>query len=143
MPEAALIESLIQSLTHLTRHLSAENEVLTRRDASALKPMQADKERLSDDYLKIMEVVRRSPGLIEGLDEDSKIRLRQAGSAFNKVMEEHCRRVTALKMVGEGVIKAITEQVAARNKPGTYGTGDAQRRRQQDAPTSIALDQSI
>jgi hypothetical protein len=144
MTEVQLIESLIQALTHLTRHLEAENTALAKNNAAALKPMAAEKDRLSAEYTKIMEAVRRNPVLVDSLSEDDKLRLRQAGRAFNAVMEEHRRRVTVLKTVGEGIIQAISEHVTARNRPASYGYGDSSKRRPVNTqPTSIALDQNI
>ena len=144
MTEVQLIESLIQALTHLTRHLEAENAALARSNAAALKPMAAEKDRLSTEYMKIVEAVRRNPVLVDELSEDDRLRLRQAGRAFNAVTEEHRRRVTVLKTVGEGIIQAISEQVTARNRPATYGYGDSSQRRPANVqPTSIALDRNI
>lgn len=143
MSDAQIVETLIQCVVHLTRHLEAENHILNKRDAAALQPMAEEKGRLTANYLKIMEVIKRNPSLMQNLPQETKDRVRHAGNAFNSVMEEHCRRVTALKNVGEGVIRSISEHVSAKNRPVSYGQGNSAMRRPTNSPTSIAIDRNI
>jgi len=143
MSDAQIVENLIQSVVHLTRHLEAENHILSKRDATALTPLAEEKARLTADYLKVMEVVCRNPSLVQDLPQDTRDRVRHAGTHFNTIVEEHARRVTALKKVGEGVIRAISEHVSARNRLSSYGQDIASGRRGVMVPTSIAIDQNI
>jgi hypothetical protein len=143
MSDAQIVETLIQTVVHLTRHLEAENHILKKRDAAALQPMAEDKARLTADYLKIMDVIRRNPSLMQGLPQETKERVRHAGNAFNAIMDEHRRRVTALKTVGEGVIRSISEHVSAKNRPLSYGQGTGAARHRSSSPTSIAIDRNI
>lgn len=143
MSDAQIVENLIQSVVHLTRHLEAENQILARRDPGALQPLAEEKARLTSDYLKVMDVICRNPSLVQSLPQDTKDRVRYAGTHFNTIMEEHGRRVTALKKVGEGVIRAISEHVSAKNRLSSYGHDMGTTRRSSSTPTSIAIDQSI
>jgi hypothetical protein len=143
MSDAQIVENLIQCVVHLTRHLEAENHILAKRDPAALLPLAGEKDRLTTEYLKIMEVIRRNPSLMQDLPQDTKDRVRHAGNAFNTVMDDHRRRVTALKTVGEGVVRSISEHVSARNRPTSYGQGAGAARRPASMPTSIAIDRNI
>jgi hypothetical protein len=142
MSDAQIVEDLVQCVVHLTRHLEAENKILAKRDAAALQPLAEEKSRLTAEYLKIMEIIRRNPSLMQGLSQDTRDLVRHAGTVFNAVMEEHRRRVTALKIVGEGIIRSISEHVSARDRPPSYGQGTAVRR-PVSVPTSIAIDRNI
>jgi septal ring factor EnvC (AmiA/AmiB activator) len=142
MSDAQIVEDLVQCVVHLTRHLEAENKILAKRDAAALQPLAEEKSRLTAEYLKIMEIIRRNPSLMQGLSQDTRDLVRHAGTVFNAVMEEHRRRVTALKIVGEGIIRSISEHVSARDRPPSYGQGPAARR-PVSVPTSIAIDRNI
>lgn len=143
MSDAEIIENLIQCVAQLTRHLEAENAILAKRDATALQPLAEEKSRLTADYLEIMEIIRRNPSLVQGLSREKRELVRHAGTVFNAVMEEHRRRVTALKIVGEGVIRSISEHVSARNRPATYEPTPGTSRRPAAVPTSIAVDRNI
>lgn len=144
MSETSLPETLLQTLQQLTAHLEKENELLAAREPAALEPLAAEKNRLTDAYLEAMAVVRRNPDVLAGVSAELKSRLHEAGEAFNTVFEEHRRRVTALKNISEGVIKAVSRQADSKNRlSDTYGETALPTRSAPTKPTSIAVDQQI
>lgn len=144
MAETALVESLTETVIALTRHLEMENDILAARRPEDLQPLAAEKQRLSDAYLKDITVLKRNPETLEGVPAALTDRLKAAGRDFEAVLDEHHRRVAALKSVSEGLIQSISDEVASRNRPvAGYGERALPEGRGAATPTSIALNQVI
>lgn len=116
----------VEQLIALTQRLAE----LMRREADAFEAHRphdvvasADETaRLANLYRHESLRLRRDPGLIEAADAKARQRLMEATRAFDEALHRHGRAVEACKVVTEGLVKAIAEEVAAQKaQPAGYG----------------------
>jgi hypothetical protein len=78
--------------------------------------------RLANIYRHESARVRANPSLVSGLPPTQRARLVRATEAFDAVLARQDRAVAAAKIVTEGLVRAIAEEVAAQRHQGsTYG----------------------
>lgn len=114
---AALTEQLSERLTRETRAFEA------RRPQEVANGV-ADTQRLANLYRHETTRIRREPDLIAGADPARRERLKRATLAFDAVLARHGRALEAAKLVTEGLVRAVAEEVAsARPQASGYGPG--------------------
>jgi hypothetical protein len=97
--------------------------------------------RLANAYRHESARIRSQPGLIAGLSGPQSHRLRRATEAFDAVLARQARSVAAAKIVTEGLVKAIAEEVAVqRQRVNVYGASGTTAA-QPAAATAITLNQ--
>lgn len=95
--------------------------------------------RLANMYRHESSRVRGNPALVAGAPLTVRTRLLRATEAFDAVLARQERAVSAAKVVTEGLVRALAEEVASqRNKGMTYGAG---AQTSTAAATAITLNQ--
>lgn len=116
--DAATPHDRVEQLIALTNRLAE----LMRREADAFEAHRPhdviasaeETARLANLYRHESLRLRKDPGLIEAADMVARKRLVEATRAFDDALHRHGRAVEACKVVTEGLVKAIAEEVAAQ-----------------------------
>lgn len=128
---------LIQLTERLTDRLAGETLAFEAHRPHDAAQGIAETQRLANLYRHEAARVKADPGLVSGASELTRKRLIRATEAFEAVLARHGRAVTAARVVSEGLVKAIAEEVA-RNRSAVAGYGPAARSAAADA-SAIAL----
>jgi hypothetical protein len=130
--DAGIPDERVKQLVVLTERLTG----LMRKEAEAFethRPHDALKHadetaRLANLYRHESAKVRHDPSLVAAASEANRRKLIEATRAFDTALARHGRALEAAKVVTEGLVKAIAEEVAAQKAPGAgYGPGAAAR----------------
>jgi len=108
----------VEQLIALTNRLAD----LMRREADAFEAHRphdviasADETaRLANLYRHESLRLRKDPGLIEAADAKARKKLMDSTRAFDEALHRHGRAVEACKIVTEGLVKAIAEEVVSQ-----------------------------
>lgn len=125
-PENAIerVGQLIALTERLTEMVAADAQAFENRrpqDAAAQLPETA---RLANIYRHESARVRADPGLVNNAPPELRQRLIRATEAFDAVLARQVRAVGAAKVVTEGLVRAIAEEVAVQRQQGSvYGPG--------------------
>ena len=137
------VTHLLQITQALTRLLEQENTWLTERRPSDIQTLSEEKSRLSSLYTKELRVIRKHKSQVKQLDKALRQSLNDATEQFQTVLAKNERLVFRLKGVSEGLIQAIGEEIAKRNRPlPAYGQ-NATIQKDGPMPTTLALDARI
>ena len=128
MTEAAKrrVENLIQLTEGLTALIAAECRAFeSRRPHEAAKTLE-ETARLANIYRHESLKIRADRSLIAPAPRELKLALVRATEAFDAVLARHGRALEAAKIVTEGIVKAVAEEVVSRRSTGAgYGSGGA------------------
>lgn len=121
--------------------VTAEIEALNARKLDGASADFAEKERLAHTWRIEVSRIKQEPGLLAGVDEPRKQRMRDAAKRLETALESHAVAVAAMREVTEGIVRAIAGEVAAqRAAPAGYGRqGQVQPGSPRDA-SGLALD---
>jgi hypothetical protein len=138
----------VLTLISLTRRLmeviAAENTVLSERRPQDARPLIEEKGRLAAAYAQEMDIIRKNGGARSFANADQLRELKRETSLFNKVLEEHRRLVNRARIVTEGMLKAVGDEVARRNRPPQgYGKNAAPVESKIAIPATLTLNQVI
>lgn len=116
---------LTERLTELVAAQALAFEQHRPQDAAA---SIEETSRLANIYRHESAKVRANPGLLAGASLADRARLTRATEAFDAVLARQARALEAAKVVTEGLVRAIAEEVAAQREKGAadaYGpTGE-------------------
>lgn len=128
---------LLTLTERLTARLLAETAAYeAHRPQEAAAGLAATAE-LANLYRHESVRLKRDPGLLAGAPADLRARLVEATRAFEAVLARHGRAVSAAKVVSEGLMEAVAQEVA-RHRASTAGYGPGARPARGDA-TAITL----
>jgi hypothetical protein len=130
-----------QALLKLTERLTAlireETRLFKDRRPHDALPLQDEKSQLANIYRAEVARARQEPARFAGAPAQARALLRDATKAFHAALEENGHVVNAMRILTEGVVKAIADEAARQRSVGDgYGPGAAQRSAQ---PTGFAL----
>tara|TARA_R110000868_G_scaffold219607_1_gene470712 strand:+ start:15266 stop:15715 length:450 start_codon:yes stop_codon:yes gene_type:complete len=134
------------ALLRLTRRLTdlIENETQLfrlRRPQDALA-LQDEKSQLANIYRAEVARAGNDPERFAGASAQAKSLLRTATERFHTSLADNARAVTALKVITEGVVRAIADEaVRQRSTANGYGPG-ATHRVQRSGTMPITLNQT-
>jgi hypothetical protein len=116
------VEQLIALTERLTGRLQADAELFEARRPQDVAVSTHETLELSNLYRREAALVRANPALIAGAPEPRRKKLIEATRTFEAVLGRHGRSVKAAKIVTEGLVRTIAEEVAARRAPAAgYG----------------------
>lgn len=111
--------TLTERLTAAIRQDLADFEARRPQDAA---PRVEETARLANIYRHESARVRRDPSLVAQAPEHARAELKRATKAFETVLARHVRAVEAAKVVTEGLVQAIAEELASKRAgAGAYG----------------------
>jgi hypothetical protein len=124
---AERIDQLILLTERLTNLVADQAQAFeSRRPQDAVVHIE-ETGRLANLYRHESSRIRGNPDLISGAGLAQRQRLRRATEAFDAVLARQARAVGAVKIVTEGLVRAIAEEVASqRHKGASYGPGALQ-----------------
>ena len=134
--------------SRLTQILTQETELLHAGPAREIAKFQAEKSKLLGQYKSELTAFRgilKSPGSPEQTDLQT---LKRETEAFKRALRAHDHILVAKKTATEGILQAIGNEVARRNKPvesyrrnGTLGP--AMPAYAAARPTTLTLDRRV
>ncbi|WP_417495244.1 flagellar basal-body protein FlbY [Maricaulis sp.] len=135
-------EALLRLTIRLTELVRGETRMFQRRRPQDAVTLQDEKSKLANIYRSEVARARSEPTRFAGAPAPLKNTLREATVSFHAALAENARAVTAMKVITEGVVRAIAEEAERQRSTGHgYGPGAAQRP-QQSRGLSIALNQT-
>lgn len=135
-------DALLRLTVRLTELIRSETELFQRRRPQDAAALQDEKSKLANIYRGEVARARAEPSRFAGAPAAIKHTLRQATEVFHAALAENARAVTAMKVITEGVVRAIADEAdRQRNTGNGYGPGAAQRP-QRSGGLSIALNQT-
>ncbi|WP_417477366.1 flagellar basal-body protein FlbY [Maricaulis sp.] len=135
-------EALLRLTIRLTELIRGETRMFQRRRPQDAVTLQDEKSKLANIYRSEVARARSEPARFAGAPAPLKNTLREATVSFHAALAENARAVTAMKVITEGVVRAIAEEAERQRSTGHgYGPGAAQRP-QQSRGLSIALNQT-
>lgn len=118
------VEQLMALLAQLTARITAETQAFEARRPQEAQAGLAETQRLANLYRHEATRIRRDPSLIAAADPTRRYRLREAVTGFEATLARHARALEAAKVVTEGLVKAVAEEIAAaRPQAAGYGPG--------------------
>ena len=112
---------LTDRLTEITLKQAQAFEAHRPQDAATLLD---ETSKLANVYRHESARIQANPALIEGAPPSLRLTLIRSTEAFDAVLARQGRAVNAARVVTEGLVKAIADEVASqRHKGSTYGPG--------------------
>ncbi len=135
-------------LTVLTERLTAilESEIvaLMEKRPAVLADHAPERDKLAAVYAQEMALIRKDNRLIKGADGASLVALKSATARFRDVQAAHGQRLSSIRMVTEGLLKAVAEDANAKTQAVTgYGQDAGLRQTAAGAPASLTLNQVV
>lgn len=134
------VDQLVQLTERLTDLVALEAKAFeARRPQDAAQHLE-ETGRLANIYRHESARVRADPALIAAAPSSARNRLIRATEAFDAVLARQSRAVAAAKLVTEGLVRAIAEEIAGQRQQGaSYGAGGLPTAN--GAATAITLNQ--
>lgn len=131
------VEQLIALTERLTGMMRQEAEAFESHRGHEVLAGQEEVARLANLYRHESLKIRRDPLLVGAAPAPVRKRLISATREFDSVLARHGRAVEAARIVTEGLVKAIAEEITAQRSVGAgYGPGAAGR---EGSATAVTL----
>ena len=119
---SARIRQLIDLTSRLTARLSEESRIFeSRRPHDAAASMAATQD-LANTYRRESAQLKSNPASVAAASVADKTALIRATETFEAVLSRHARAVEAARIISEGLVQAIAQEVSAARAMGTgYG----------------------
>ena len=122
------LEAMIDLTEKLTRLLAVQARAFERHRPQDAAADMEEVSRLSNQYRAASAHIRGQPGLYESAPLEVRRRLLRATEAFDAVLQRQGRALAASKVVTEGLVKAIAEEIAVKRGVGrAYGPNASRR----------------
>jgi hypothetical protein len=133
------VEQLILLTDRLTELIAKQAQAFESRRPQDAAALLEETTRLANLYRHESSRVRSDPNLIAGAAKDARLRLVRATEAFDAVLARQGRAIDAARIVTEGLVKCIADEVAkVRSQGSTYG-GSGRQAAAPAAATAITL----
>ena len=121
------VEQLILLTDRLTELVAEQAAAFEQRQPQTAAAMHEEVSRLANLYRHESARVRGEPRMISGAPTELRTKLVQATEAFDAVLARQGRAIEAARIITEGLVKAIAEEVASQRSQATvYGSGGQQ-----------------
>lgn len=125
-PAGDNVEKLIVLTEQLTRQMALDAQAFEARRPHEVAARVDETGRLANLYRHESARVRQDPRLVAGATREQRLRLVRASEAFDSVLARHGRALYGAKVVTEGIVRAIAEEIASA-RTATAGYGPAGR----------------
>ena len=117
---------LKEKISRLSQILEFENELLALKSPQSLTENQAEKSRLVAIYNQQMVLLKMDPSHYGKYPKQDINELKEVSQVFYETLDEHFRKLSTVKTVTEGIVKAVADEVAKKNAPPkTYNSAAA------------------
>lgn len=120
-------QALVRLTGRLADLLDQETALFEARRPHEAVALQDEKTRLATIYRAETARAAKDPSRLAGLDEPLKARLRESTKRFETSLSRNGAAVEALKILTEGLVKALADE-AARQRAALAGYGPAPAR---------------
>lgn len=124
---SARVRQITRLTEDLTDRLINETRAFEARRPQDVAAGMAETQEMANTYRRESAQLKANPALLAPVPMTERLGLIQATEAFEAVLARHGRAVEAARVISEGLVKAIAEEVAAARPPASaYGaTGRA------------------
>lgn len=112
-------KELAEKIARLHQILEFENELLSLKNAKAMTEHQSEKTRLVAIYNQQMTLLSRDPDQYKKYPKADIDNLKEVSRDFYEVLDAHFRKLSSVKTVTEGIVKAVADEVSKKNGPPT------------------------
>jgi len=138
------VEQLIILTEKLTEIILTEIGLLKERRPSELKPLEAEKTKLSKIYAREMALINQDRSLIADAKQELKLALKKATALFRDTLGEYTTMLSGARQVTEDMVHSIATEVAKKRKPVVaYGADSTLKTGGSDRPTSLTFNQVV
>jgi hypothetical protein len=134
-----------EQLVMVTERLTVLVAEDTRQMEARLPPLDGaegdEKARLANTYRLELARIKHDRSLVEGAPPAILSRLRETTVALNQVLAAHELALGAIKLVSEGLVRAMAEEVS-RQRTGEANYGSTGGRAAAVSPTPTVIDRS-
>lgn len=138
MSDARLAE-LTQLTRTLTGRLAAEAAAFEARRPQDIAGDLAETQRLANVYRHESARLKRDPAPVAAASAAARQALKSATEAFETTLARHGRALEAARVITEGLVKALAEEVAAL-RPQSSGYGPGVRAAASRSAVAVTLD---
>lgn len=118
------VQQLVALTERLTELIAAEAQAFESQRPQDAAALVEETSRLANIYRHESARIRSNPDLITPASVEDRTRLVRATEAFDAVLARQGRALEAAKVVTEGLVHAIANEVAAQRSRGVaYGPG--------------------
>lgn len=115
-------QALIRLATRLSELLDQETSLFLARTPQHAVALQAEKTRLATIYRTETRLAKQDPTRLGGLEPGLKAQLRQVTEQFEGALQRNGAAVEGLKVLTEGLVKALADEAARQAQAGAgYG----------------------
>ena len=122
------VDQLVTLTERLTELVAAQAQAFERHRPKDAADFIDETSKLANIYRHESAKVRANPGLLSAASLADRTRLTRATEAFDAVLARQSRALDAARLVTEGLVRAIAEEVADQRQKGAaegYGpTGE-------------------
>jgi len=130
-------EALILMTSRLTALIEQETALFEARRPLDTQSFQDEKSKLATIYRREIAAVKQQPDRLEGAPETLKRQLKDETERFTAALEANGRAVEALRVLTEGIVRAVADEAArVKDQDAGYGPGTGR-----PATPSIAVNQ--
>ena len=134
-------DQLIGVTERLTQLIRTEIDSLKTGQLNASSRDWEEKEKLAHAYRMEMAQIQQNPALLADAPPSIKDKLKNSVEIFREILEQHAVALAGMKEVTEGLVKAISEEVASsRAAPSGYGAAGQVSKPRNAAGAGIATD---
>jgi len=134
-------EQLLVVSERLTALVTEETRRILARETPLEGAEAEEKNRLANAYRLELARIKQEPALIQDAPPALLTQLKHATVALNETLAEHELQLNAVKLVAEGLVHAMAEEVVRQRAGGTsYGAQGALE--QPSGPIPAVLDRS-
>lgn len=134
---------LCEKITRLTQILEFENELLELKSAQSLTESQAEKSRLVAIYNQQMTLLKTNPAHFKKYPQAEVSELKEVSQKFYEILDTHFRKLSTVKTVTEGIVKAVADEAMKKNAPPKTYNAMAAVHTTQSAQNNRTLNASI
>ena len=118
----ARVRQLTDLTSRLTRRLSEESRVFESHRPQDAAAAVAGTQDLANSYRRESAQLKANPASVAAASVADRTALIRATQAFEAVLSKHARAVEAARIVSEGLVRTIANEVAGqRGSPSAYG----------------------
>lgn len=110
-------KELAEKISRLHQILEFENELITLKNAKAMGEHQAEKARLVAIYNQQMTLLSQAPEEYKKYPKADVEELKTVSQGFYEILDAHFRKLSSVKTVSEGIVKAVADEVSKKNAP--------------------------
>ena len=116
---------LSEKIERLCQILEFENEMMHLENPTAMTEHQAEKSRLVAIYNQQMNLIKADPERYKRFPKAEVDRLKATSEIFYEALDIHFRKLSTVKTVTEGLVKAVADEVAKKKGPPQTYTANA------------------